>query len=372
MRDPDAVNRFLRTHRAAAVGFTPLRPEALPVDEQEEAAHNFDFTVERDPEMWEAITPSEAPAKADEKPLRFIDGSHIGQPVLCVRSAAGYPVALYLAQVGAVALRLEGRSFVREFRVIERVLGLVVDPFPWHEVEEFAAALENHDGLKLRVLPARMAMDKSPFDYEAMRSQAQNRCQNEMLKLEVLALAARPDVPTLVDGQLGGRIGEKEAEKRPLLVGVVKSPTTAPLHTRGWQTLLDIRAGQRTPFFKDLRLSIDEKSGKVKTQDVPLASWYLRLAGGPQLAPNWGIVRVDVPWIQMERYGTSDQKSDFVNRLSRWIVDARCRAESYARMPVSLEPIVRAEDALKPLFTPMSILVNRLYRQAGLFRRNEP
>ena len=40
-------------------------------------------------------------------------------------------------------------------------------------------------------------------------------------------------------------------------------------------------------------------------------------------------------------------------------------------MPVSLEPIVRAEDALKPLFTPFPVLVNRLYRTAGFFRGGE-
>ena len=38
---------------------------------------------------------------------------------------------------------------------------------------------------------------------------------------------------------------------------------------------------------------------------------------------------------------------------------------------MSLDPIVRAEEALKPLFTPLPVLVNRLYRQAGLFRRSE-
>lgn len=367
MSDADPVSRFLRTHRAAAVGLSPPRPEALPPDEVEAALANLTLTVERDLGDWEPITPSEAPAKPGEYPVRFIDGSHIGQPVLCLRSPAGYPVPLLIGQVGAVALKLVGRNFVREFRAVEQVLSFVVDPFPWAEVEEFATALENHSRLRLRVLPARMAMDKSPFDYEAMRGQAYNRCQNEMLKLEVLALAAGPDVPTLVDGQLGGRIGEKAAKKRPLLVGLVKAPTPAPLHDRGWHALLDLRAGQRTPYFKDVRTT----DGKIT--DVPLACWYLRLAGGPRLAPNWGIVRVDVPWFHLEdRFPDSASRTGFVNRLSRWLVDARCRADSYARMPVSLEPIVRAEDALKPLFTPLPVLVNRLYRQAGLFRRNEP
>jgi hypothetical protein len=34
-------------------------------------------------------------------------------------------------------------------------------------------------------------------------------------------------------------------------------------------------------------------------------------------------------------------------------------------MPVSLEPIVRAEECLKPLFTPLSALSARLCRRAG-------
>jgi hypothetical protein len=52
--------------------------------------------------------------------------------------------------------------------------------------------------------------------------------------------------------------------------------------------------------------------------------------------------------------------------LSRWLIDARCRQQSYARMPVSLEPIVRAEDSLKSLFTPFGVLRNRFLRHAGV------
>lgn len=98
---------------------------------------------------------------------------------------------------------------------------------------------------------------------------------------------------------------------------------------------------------------------------MPTASWFLKLAGGPRLAPNWGFVRVDVPWVQFESHFHGD--FSFVGRLSRWLIDARCRQESYARMPVSLEPIVRAEESLKPLFTPLPILSTRLYRWSGAF-----
>lgn len=363
MNDRDVVRDFLRTHRAAPVGATPPRP-TLPPDEDEAGVQSsLDLTAENELGEWRPLPLGEAPAKPGEYPERFIDGSHAGQPVLCVRSPQGYPVPLLVAEVGAVALKLVRRRFERAFVAVERVLGFVADPFPWEQVEAFAAALANVPEFAIRVLPARMPDPKlySPFDYEAMRTQAYNRCQNEMLKLEVLALDAAPNVPALVDGQLGGRIGEKAAAVRPLITGVVKSPRPPALHPAGHNALLDLKPGQRTPYYRDDRAS-----------DVLLASWFLRLAGGPRLAPNWGTVRVDVPWVQLLRYPSEVARTGFVNRLSRWLIDARCRADSYARMPVSLEPIVRAEDALKPLFTPIQVLVNRLYRTAGLFRKDEP
>lgn len=368
MTDRDVVRRFLRANQATPVGATPPRP-TLPADGgEDEPAAGLNLAAERDPDEWAPIPLSEAPAGRGEFPERFIDGSHSSQPVLCVRSPHGFPVPLLLAEVGAVALRLTGRRFDREFVAVERVLGFVAEPFPWEQVEAFAAALANLPELGLRVLPARMPdpAANSPFDYEAMRAQAYNRCQNEMLKLEVLALAAAPDVPTLVDGQLGGRIGEKAAAARPLLVGAVKSPRPPAFHPRGHNTLLDLKPAHRTPYYHDLRAT------DGKPTDVPLASWFLRLAGGPRLAPNWGVVRVDVPLVQLDRLPAGAARTAFVNRLSRWLIDARCRTESYARMPVSLDPIVRAEGALKPLFTPVPVLVNRLYRAAGFFRGNEP
>jgi hypothetical protein len=337
MTDADPIRRFFRSYDAVAVGATPEFPP-VPADEDvdEGGPPPVDLGIEVAPDLWAGRVVGEAPARSREFPVRFIDGSQTGQPVLCVRAPAGWPIALVLAEVGAVALRSSGRTFVREFRVVDRVLSFVAHPFPWAEVEGFAAALANNPAFRLRVLPANMPKDGeySPFDYGVMRQQAYNRCQQEMLELEVLALATEPGVPTLVDGQLGGRIGETAAAARPLLVGAVKRPTPRHLHDAGWRTLLTLRPGQRTPCFKIAGV------GGGKQADIPLVSWFLKLAGGARLAPNWGFVRVDVPWIQFERQFRGD--FGFVDRLSRWLIDARCRQESYARMPVSLDPIVRA------------------------------
>jgi hypothetical protein len=365
MSDANIITAFLQEHEATPVGLTPQLPLLPPEEEEAEAPPTTDLTVEEDPEHWQPkLVPEQPSAEPGEFPIRFIDGCQAGQPVLCLSVRdRGWPIPLFLAEVGAVALRMERRRFVREFQVVERVLSFVADPFPWAQVEAFVSAMGNDPEFRIRVLPANLPpTDRNHFDYEVMRSQARARAQQEMTTLERLALAVDRSVPTLVDGPLNRVMGTPPADG-PLMVGVVKVQAASYLHDQGWRTLLALRPAHRTPVFRITG------SGQPTEERVPVASWYLKLAGGPQLAPNWGHVRVEVPWGQyLHRGGV---KSGFVNRLSRWLIDARCRVESYSRMPVSLDPIVRAEEALKPLLTPLPVLVNRLYRRTGIIRRNE-
>jgi hypothetical protein len=359
MSERDVIGRFFRTYAAAAVGDTPAQPvlPELADADAPEGDDTVDLNVEVPAGAWAARIVGEAPAKPGEYPVRFIDGSLSTLPVLCLRSPQGWPIPLLVSEAGAVAVRLTGRSFVREFVTVERVLSFVADPFPWAEVEAFAAAVLHDPDLSARLVPANCPVaERNPFDYEVMRTQASGRCEQEMLNAERLALAADPTLPALVDGKLAGRIGSTAAAGRPLLVGVIKR-VRPDLHAEGWRTLLGLRPGQRTPVFK-----LSGVSGG-KEADMPTASWFLKLASSTRLAPNWGYVRVDVPWVQFQ--GAHRGDFGFVDRLSRWLIDARCRQASYARMPVSLEPIVRAEDCLKPLFTPLPILSTRLYRRAG-------
>jgi hypothetical protein len=362
MNDRDVIGRFFRAYGASAVGPTPPQPTLSELNDEESAdgAEAVDLDIETPANEWSARVVGERLAKAGEHPTRFIDGSLSALPVLCLRSPEGWPITLLVAELGAVALRLTGGSFVREFVMVERVISFVADPFPWAEVEAFAEAVLNDPNLSARLVAANHPpVERNPFDYEVMRSQAYHRCEQDMLNAERLALATDTAAPTLVDGKLAGRIGSAAAERRPLLVGVVKR-LPPDLHPEGWRTLLNLRPGQRTPVFRLTGKSIGKEA------DMPTASWFLKLSGGPRLAPNWGFVRVDVPWVQFEGHFRGD--FGFVGRLSRWLIDARCRKESYARMPVSLEPIVRAEDCLKPLFTPLPVLSTRLYRRSGTFR----
>jgi hypothetical protein len=362
--DRDAIRRFFRLYEVSPVGASPVQPN-IPPEEETDAKETVDLTVEITPEAWKPMIVPESPAREREFPTRFIDGSQTGQPVLCVRSPLGWPIPLMLSEVGAVALKSVGRGFEREFVAVERVLSFVADPFPWEEVEAFADCLLNKPELKLRVLPAnRPPETHNPFDYEIMRMQARARAQQEMTTLERLAVAVDPSAPTLVDGPLN-RIMSSPDPCSELRVGVAKQQAANYLHECGWRALLNLRAGCRTPVFHY------ESKGADRGQ-FPVASWFLKLAGGPRLAPNWGYVRVEVPWGQfLQRVDVEQKEFGFVDRLSRWLIHARCRTDSYTRMPVSLDPIVRAEEALKPLFTPTHVLVNRLYRTAGLFRGDE-
>ena len=143
MSDGDTIGRFFRTYAAIAVGDTPQQPVLAGLSEDDAAEE--DDTVDRNVEVpegqWSARIVGEAPAQPDEHPVRFIDGSLSALPVLCLRAPQGWSIPLLVSEAGAVALRLAGRSFERDFVTVERVLSFVADPFPWAEVESFAAAV---------------------------------------------------------------------------------------------------------------------------------------------------------------------------------------------------------------------------------------
>jgi hypothetical protein len=358
----DIVRRFFRNHAGAAVGMYPDQQEiASPAEKREES---MEWGIEQPADTWKPVILPETPAKPGECPERFIDGCHIGHAVACLRAPeVGWPVPVFLAEVGGIALRRKGRELHRDFFGLERVISFVSDPFPWSEVEAFAGAICNLPEFPLHLLPASRPEVADPielFDYEKMRKAAQNRANNEMTNWEAIALAADRTTPTLVDGRLEPRLRSPAVAARfALVVGVVKTHSANLLHAQGWRTLLDLKPGQRTPYFRIA------KTAKGAANDLPVVSWFVKMAGGTELMPNWAAVRVEVPWVQFQEQPESG-RIGFVNRLSRWLIDARCRQSSYARMPVSLEPIVRAEDSLKSLFTPFGLLRNRFLRHAGV------
>lgn len=353
---PNPVREFFRRHGAALAGIAP--PQLIQTtDAAERAGIRWDCEV--DPEQWQPRICSEAPIRLEEKPARFVDGCHVGESVLWLKNPShGWRVAVVLSEIGGISMELEGRTLTRRFFGLERVVSFAIDAFPWHEIEAVAAGLANIREYPLRLLPARMPnADANPFDPEVMRAQAEARTLQEMSVWESIALNSDLHATTLLDGPLSSR-DISRPQNRGLLIAVIKTHTRNYLHDHGWRTLLELADSQRTPFFR-----VDPPVPR-KGAGVSVATWYLKLS--PTAAPNAGIVRVEVPWEQfVQRWPTKDEQIGFVNRLSRWMVDARCRQQSYARMPISLEPIVRAEESLKSLFTPFGVLRNRFLRHAG-------
>lgn len=282
-----------------------------------------------------------------EKPLRFIDGKNVGETIAWLKAPGGYPVPVRFSQIGSAVMRLVNGELKRDFAIVERVISMITDLFPWQEVEAFAGALQKHN---FRLLSAVTPDGQPSYDFERMRSATEWRTAREMIILEEIAIAQGIDVPTIVDGPLRPRVGGFKKLLSPVF-GVIKKHFRNYLHSLGLQTLYDLDMGQRTPVFS------------VTNNKLPIISWYVRLSGGSNATPNWGIVRVEVA---KEWFENNQLDFDFVDKLSDTIYQYRCREISYSRAAVSLHPIVRVEESLGALLSPTTSLTNRFYHLTNL------
>ncbi len=335
-----------------------LRPyvEQPPLDSTADGAGaedgpQVDLDFELAADAWRASSVDAASLDPTALPRRFIDGCHSGETVAWLQDTAHHPIPVRLAEIGGVCMRIEGRSLRREFALVERVVSLIVDPFPWHEVETFAAAL---CGMNLRLLPATLPkIDEQTrgltYDFERMREQTRVRSQYEMEVLEELALCQDPETPSLIDGRLG-RMQARDLSAYDV-IGVIKQQRENYLHPQGWQVLYSLEPGQRTPAFR------------LPSKHLPVVSWYLKLDRAHGAMPNWGIVRVEISDAHFERQGCD---FGYLDRVSNALLRLRCRQGSYARAAVSLEPIVRGEESLKSLLTSPATLAQRFYHLTGL------
>ena len=284
----------------------------------------------------------------DYSPIRFVDGKDVGQTVAWVYSSEGYPVPIRLAQIGSVVMTLDHGEIRRDYSIVERVVSMAVDPFPWQEIEGFAASLQANG---IRLLPAYLLDIEAAYEFEKLRRAAQNRSTDEMGVLEEAAIAQNDSIPTIVDGPLLRRSGGFDRAHSPVF-GIIKTHYRNYLHKTGMQVLYQLKAGERTPFFK-----------LMPPQGASVITWYLRLSDGIGTTPTWGYVRVEV---SQDWFNMNHQDGDFVNRLSRVIYEYRCKESSYRRAPVSIHPIVRAEESLGAQLQPEGRIVADFYRQTGL------
>lgn len=321
---------------------------------------------EREESDWKPLDVADGSELAgwDLRPVRYVDGKDVGQTVAWLRSPEeGYPVPVRLSQIGAVVMRDVGGGLQREDSPrVERVVSLMVDFFPWEEVESFAAALQ---AAGFRLLACRQPpRDTNWFDFERMRKTTQNRSNDEMIRLERLALGRESGTPTLVDGRLEPRFGAFDEAQDPV-VGLIKTHSENYLHPQGWRTLYALQPGQRTPVFQLTRRPEPADEGEPgPAESQPIISWYLRLVGGDGELPNSGIVRLEIPEPCFRERLSRDW--GYVNRVSRSVLECRCRDRSYGRAAISIYPIQRAEESLGALFSDLDALISRFYRLGQL------
>jgi hypothetical protein len=318
----------------------------------DEIQAEIDLSLEMPETNWQRVLVDRVtgwqPSEWNYSPIRFVDGKDVGQTVAWVYSPDGYPIPIRLAQIGSVVMTMDHGETHRSYSIVERVVSMVVDPFPWEEIESFARSLQANG---LRLLPAYLSIDEATYEFEKLRRTAQKRSSSEMGVLEEAAIAQNDQIPTIVDGPLQWRSGGFDRAYSPVF-GIIKTHYRNYLHKSGMQLLYQLRAGERTPFFRLMPI-----------QRAPVITWYLRLSDGVGTTPAWGFVRVEV---SQEWFNMNQQDENFVNRLSRAIFDYRCKESSYRRAPVSIRPIVRAEESLGSQLQPESRILADFYRQAGL------
>lgn len=347
---------FLQRHgaRRLTVYVPPPPPD---FETGPDPGEDVDLDLEFAEHDWRALDIGAALPRPDELPRRFVDGSFYSDNVAWLQDRMGHPIPVRLAEVGGICMRSEERTLRREFADVRRLVASIFDPFPWEQVEEFAADLQVQ-GLQLLCLqPQREESPRADepgrrelsFDFRRNSEAVRTGVMREMTFLEGLAWCHQPQAPTVVDGRIGrfesAGVGAWD------VVGVIKRQAGEYLHPQGYIALLSLQPGQRTPAFR------------IPSKHLDVVTWYLKLAGGVGDMPDWGYVRVE---ISMEAFGRHRQEFGYLDRLSRYLIEIRCRQDSYARGPVSLEPIVRAEESIKSLFQPLNPLKQHFWRLSGI------
>lgn len=340
-------------------------------DADDAAAQDFavNLGLEAEAGAWQIVNPQLPKAWRVQdfasRPVRFVDGKDVGQTIAWLRGTDGSFVAIRLAEIGSVVMKIVNGELRREFAQVERVLAMNTAVFPWEEVESFALALREHD---IFLLPTKRTPEEFQMNFEKIRKLTQRRSTQEMITLEEFALAQNSEIPTIVDGTLKDHESGFDINESPVF-GVVKTQQRLYVDRQGQEILFSLPEANRTPAFC-FSYDTSRVGDRIKTR-LPIVAWYMRLCDGASVEPNVGIVRVEVSqkWFTNKGYGETEINQagrEFINQLTRTIYEYRCRQKNYRRLKISLEPIVRAEESLGALFCPPNYLKNKFYRLTSL------
>ncbi|GEM_PF-504722 len=339
----------------------------------------LDYEVARS--QWSARPLSPVPSAREEQPfeallpVRYVDGKDVGRTAAWLETPQGFPLPVRVGQIGAVALRVApdplwpgGPPRLEcEQRVVERVVALEANYFPWDEIEGVAAAL-HANGFRF-LIPSKRSANTGAFDFAALHNIVNKRTTEEMFRLEgrvargsgsVEPGAPYPTEPTVLDGRLEDKIGPGVATSLPFgftvdapVFGVIKKHATLDyLHPEGGRVFFNLKAGERTPAFVLMR------------KRLAVVTWYVRTDAADRTAPNEGVLRVEVSQHFFEQVVGGD--FGFLDSLSRHLIRCRTRDATYGRAAVTLQPIQRAEELLAARFLELDRIVGDFYRLVRL------
>src|SRR6202035_4086997 len=146
---------FLRDYGAHRMRDDTMRPLLLgindvPTDQETDEEANLNY--EEDAEKWKPIDVQGVPIPTDWPlcPRGFVDCKDLGRTVAWLQTMEGFPIPVRLSEIGAVVMCNGPDGIRREWCVVKRVVSMIVDPFPWDEIESFAFALQEQE---FRLLP---------------------------------------------------------------------------------------------------------------------------------------------------------------------------------------------------------------------------
>ena len=347
---------FFRKHGAHRVeSFDPspkLLGEGITLSPPSDAvARDYELTQN----AWKPLAGARLDRRWNLRPQRFVSAKDAGRTVTYITSREGFRVPVRLAQVGGLALETQicdGQTLLkREAASAARVVCFMADLFAWPEIERLAAELHRYDfefwplsGAKIETQSGAGA-----FDFELMRQANFNRTREAKWAHQRAALCADTSRPTVLDGSLKPFMATL-GDDFPV-VGIVKTHPQNYLHSLGWRTFYDLKAGQRTPAF-----IIEHQPGVV--------SFYVRLCTYGGDSPARGVVRAEVTRAFFE--GQMRGEFGYLDQLAAALCDFAARDAANTQAPNTLAPLARAETLLGALFTPSEPLMSRFYRLARL------
>jgi hypothetical protein len=333
--------RALAFRAVSEAGFAalPVLEQAEQDDEEAVRSRLRELSWEVPAASWR---PLDCAGEPERPPRRFIDGSMATRTIGVVQ-VDGVRRPLVLAAVGALELWLDDRRLRRppDGCLLRTVLSLVANGVPAQERAELAEGLAE---LGVDLLTSETG--DATADFEVLRRRSFDLAKQAMERAERDLLLRLPDVPALVDGLVERRLATVVSQSMPV-VGMVKRQMRQYLPSSHLSMLYELGAGQRTPAFL------------LETEHARVVSWYLRLSTTEMAGPGYGLVRLTMP---LEYLTHLRDPSAEISALSAFVRGLRHREASYARVGVSLEPIVRVEDELHVLMPSIDELSGRLAR----------